>query len=83
MWSKRDVKADSARFLDTKSPEMSAVLDHVSERLFGTARSDAMAALVCVTCHQPVGAFRNPVSEKEYRISGMCQACQDGVFGVD
>lgn len=27
--------------------------------------------------------FRNEVSAKEYYISGMCQACQDSVFGVD
>lgn len=27
--------------------------------------------------------FRDELSAREYRISGMCQACQDSVFGVD
>ena len=27
--------------------------------------------------------FRNELSAREYAISGMCQACQDSVFGVD
>ena len=25
--------------------------------------------------------FKDPLSIKEYGISGMCQACQDGMFG--
>lgn len=27
--------------------------------------------------------FRNELSAKEYYISGMCQHCQDSVFGAD
>lgn len=27
--------------------------------------------------------FRNEISAKEYYLSGMCQACQDDVFGKD
>ena len=27
--------------------------------------------------------FRNELSAREYRISGMCQSCQDSVFGAD
>lgn len=27
--------------------------------------------------------FRDDLSVREYRISGMCQSCQDGVFGGD
>lgn len=27
--------------------------------------------------------FRNEFSAREYYISGMCQHCQDSVFGVD
>ena len=38
---------------------------------------------LCPTCGEGVGTFRNAISEKEYRISGMCQECQDSVFGVD
>jgi hypothetical protein len=50
--------------------------------------------MVCPTCGKPPSdtphhnnpkafLFRNEGSAKEYRISGMCQACQDSVFGED
>ena len=29
------------------------------------------------------GVFRDPLSAKEYTISGLCQDCQDSVFGTD
>lgn len=37
----------------------------------------------CPTCGQPVGEFKNDLSRKEFGISGMCQKCQDSVFGGD
>ncbi len=35
----------------------------------------------CPTCDKDVGEFRDPLSRKEFEISGMCQKCQDSVFG--
>lgn len=29
-----------------------------------------------------VGDFRDPLSLREYEISGLCQPCQDEVFGA-
>lgn len=40
----------------------------------------------CVTCGTMIGTpshFRNAISLREYAISGMCQKCQDSVFGPD
>ncbi len=37
---------------------------------------------ICTTCGDKVGEFRNHLSLKEFGISGMCQKCQDSVFGV-
>lgn len=39
----------------------------------------------CVTCESDIyeGGFRNRLSQREYEISGMCQECQDSVFGWD
>ena len=37
----------------------------------------------CPTCQKPIGRFRNDISKQEYRISGLCQECQDSVFGED
>lgn len=40
---------------------------------------------ICPACHKPIDvswtAFRDDLSRKEYKISGMCQKCQDEVFG--
>lgn len=35
----------------------------------------------CPTCSGPIGTFRDELSRKEYSISGMCQKCQDSIFG--
>lgn len=37
----------------------------------------------CTMCGGIVGMFRDEISEKEFEISGMCQACQDEVFDID
>lgn len=36
---------------------------------------------LCPCCGREIGEFRDALSEKEYSISGMCQSCQDEVFG--
>jgi uncharacterized CHY-type Zn-finger protein len=66
-----------------KSNEMNDALEVLTNHLFGRSRFDSMTRNVCVTCGQPIGEFRNELSRKEYTISGMCQSCQDSVFGVD
>lgn len=37
----------------------------------------------CVFCECTIDphSFRDELSAKEYKISGMCQACQDQIFG--
>lgn len=35
---------------------------------------------ICPTCGEEITRFDDPLSEKEYVISGMCQVCQDRVF---
>lgn len=39
----------------------------------------------CPFCKKAISndSFRNERSLKEYRISGLCQFCQDEVFGKD
>ena len=38
----------------------------------------------CPICNNDINEakFRDRLSLKEYGISGMCQACQDSVFGI-
>jgi hypothetical protein len=44
-------------------------------------RRDRVDAAICVTCSGRAEQFRSEKAEREYRISGMCQVCQDDVFG--
>lgn len=64
-----------------KHPKIEAFL----EETFG--RTTAITGNMCVPrpagCGGPATEFRDQKSEKEYRISGLCQKCQDAIFGVD
>ena len=46
--------------------------------------ADRVMNSLCVICDTSIvhGDFRDAISKKEYGISGLCQECQDGVFGV-
>jgi hypothetical protein len=37
----------------------------------------------CPTCGGEYKGFRDPLSIREYKITRMCQACQDKVLGTD
>jgi len=40
----------------------------------------------CPLCKKdinPVTEFKDVLSVKEFRINGLCQKCQDGIFGVE
>lgn len=51
-------------------------------------RREAIGAARCIPA--PIGCggsvsvqgFRDEISKKEFRISGLCQKCQDSVFGA-
>ncbi len=42
-------------------------------------RREAILADLCVACEKPA-RFYDAVSEREYKISGLCQNCQETVF---
>ena len=48
-------------------------------------RTTAIIGDTCIPppigCGGPAIEFTNPVSYKEYTISGLCQKCQDKIFG--
>jgi len=50
--------------------------------LFPQAAKDK-AAGICPFCGKEIdlGSFRDELSQREYKISGLCQDCQDSVFG--
>jgi hypothetical protein len=50
--------------------------DHLTE-----GRREALHSDTCVSCGHMATAFKNEISRKEYGISGLCQLCQDKVWG--
>ena len=65
-----------------RSPEMQQVVDAFAKNAFGRTATEAIAQHVCVICGKPIEGFKDVLSRREYRISGMCQECQDETFGV-
>lgn len=66
---------------ETKSPEMVNFCDEVALNLLGRSRSLAKAGNGCVACGKQATTFRDEISKREYGISGLCQSCQDEIFG--
>lgn len=57
-------------------------IDNVITKLTGKDRQETVKAFACMTCSNTDLTFRDRLSKEEYRISGMCQSCQDETFGV-
>ncbi len=49
----------------------------------GVDRLEVVRANRCVTCSGDATVFVDELSKREYSISGMCQGCQDQIFGGD
>lgn len=78
-----------------KAPEV----DNALKAMFGVDRLESIPAMKCldkpIGCGLPLaetkfakatggdGLFRDTPSAQEYRISGMCQDCQDKVFDAE
>ena len=64
-----------------KSPEIVKFLDRFTDR------TRAITEDACIGppfgCGRVAREFRDAVSEKEFTISGLCQACQDVLFEED
>lgn len=63
-----------------KNEAIQKFLDQSSKAAFGRTVREALDSSTCVICSGEAHAFKNLVSMKEYRISGMCQKCQDNTF---
>ena len=60
-----------------KSPQIDTLLTTV----FGVHRKESIYTGNCVMCEQLATKFRDSISKREFSISGMCQTCQDKIFG--
>ena len=64
-----------------KTPQMEAALEDLGSVLFGRSRTASGDNQMCISCGTDANHFRDELSRKEYRISRLCQGCQDKVFG--
>ena len=56
-------------------------IDELLTSLTGKSRVVQVGTGGCMTCENPNTEFRTELDQREYAISGMCQDCQDRVFG--
>ena len=65
-----------------KAPAIEAFLSSLIDSPL--TREETLEQGLCATCGHDVldTSFRDELSFKEFTISGMCQDCQDKVFGV-
>ena len=61
--------------------ELDTFKEEMAFSLFGRSPSVCKAGGQCVKCGEFNLEFRDEVSRKEYGISGLCQPCQDSIFG--
>ena len=64
-----------------KSEGMEKVLEDFSKLTFGRSRKTSIQNDTCVSCGEDANEFRDAISKKEFSISGLCQKCQDKIFG--
>lgn len=69
--------------MENKSTKMVDALDEITLAIFGRSRSLAKAGNSCVICGKSANEFRDELSQREYGISGLCQACQDSFFSEE
>jgi hypothetical protein len=62
-----------------KSPGMETLLEMMAGRT--TAITHSRCVNAPIGCGNDINGFRDAISAKEYTISGLCQACQDKIFG--
>ena len=65
-----------------KAPAIEAFLSSLIDSPL--TREETIEQGLCATCGHDVldTSFRDELSFKEFTISGMCQKCQDDIFGV-
>ena len=63
--------------------ELDQLKEDMGMQAFGRSRTVAMHNDQCVKCGEFNLEFNDELSRKEYGISGLCQCCQDMIFGAD
>ena len=59
-----------------------ALLDIFSSPTYKANYAKAKATNTCIRCGKPAKVFREASARIEYKVSALCQRCQDECFGV-
>ena len=72
-----------------KATDKNESIDNYLSQTFGINRKEAIKNEVCVAepigCGEPVFMedFTNEISQREYKISGLCEKCQNSFFTAE
>ena len=69
--------------LDKLDKSLAKTADDVAKRLFGKTQTEALETHTCISCNEQASNFRDDKAAVEWRISGLCQNCQDYAAGVE
>lgn len=70
--------------MNNEPTEKSEIIEETIQALTGKSRVATIRSGKCMTCADGnADYFRDGASRREYLISGMCQRCQDKVFGTE
>jgi len=84
----RDAQADREKLCgeliteEDKNELVEKLFSPIIQKRFSGAVEDAKDD-ICPSCKQKITEFRDRQSIAEYKISGLCQKCQDRIFGED
>lgn len=56
-------------------------IEELISSFYNKSRRDTIEGDMCISCNQEAIEFEDALSRKEYSISGLCQLCQNSVFG--
>ena len=66
--------------IEPKAPGIEKALEDLAQFGFGRSRKSSMETQTCVSCGKSAIEFKDELSAREYKISGLCQVCQDEFF---
>jgi len=63
-----------------RNKNLQNALDGFTKRVVNKTQEKAEKEKVCIWCGEKITGFKDELSRKEYKISGLCQKCQDETF---
>jgi RNase P subunit RPR2 len=65
-----------------RDPKLQKSLDRLARSRGFVPVREAIERKICSRCRKPAVEFKDHLSEKEYKITGFCQKCQDWLFSA-